>query len=1782
VDVNCVLGAKDNIAAINACVDKAKLIPCDQLTQAPQGAAGTIERGPYTRCEGLYPWFIYKNTGSGNFASPVIKYQPVPLESDRGDSSLGPARGWTSQQHAILDFDGDGILDAIVKPATGNFWWVWFGDGTGGFEPTRHMFTAKYTSQISATGVVPLASVGATEGLFDLNADGLLDHWTWNAAQNYTDLWFNSGTGHISLNAMVTPSGVKPGDDAMHEFGPDDVTYIAAHPPANPSPTWVYWAGNTKQQNRVYDVDQDGRLDVVTPSPIEGPAGVFFNLGTTFNSTSTALSSNMQGLQRLTSVVGTKDIPDGTWNLLSDHIDLDGDGIAEVVDFSNGSYVRARQLNALPPRLLTKVHNGLGAHTTITYASMHDKTTVSQDPDSVWTDHWNRTHPNASPATQWVVKSMTSTDDYANTSSTTSYFYKNPRHGADDEGKYAFRGFGEVTTTTPSGATNVERYGFDVDWAGRLTETLVKPAPSEMTTADEVRSISRTTWEERTLYSGALRTQHATVTETFTCWNGQNEAACKADGGAAAYTRKSTDLAALTSPGASEPSIWVGMNTHLQAGLDPADGSRHTYSAFTYYADPGFYRLRPLMTDKLVRNGDSFTVFERTKTTWDSQYRVKMSEEVFFDENRSAVTHYDYDFTTGNVTKRWKPKQYATDQATTYTYDTRQMFITSEVNELGHRVDTTYDYGTGTKILTEGPNQRTCVTGTGCPLDASHPLKQQSKVVIDAAGRTLERWETVSDDGTLYTLAQTSSATYDNAPIGGKPRKITRRSHLDATSSVWTKEETEVDGLGRPLTKTVDPQGSAPASHVTVFTYRNDGTVASVQVPDPAQNNAARVTYSYFFDSLGRPTMMRRPDGSNPLTNQSGVNIQYNGTTVTTTTVAPPGTGEGQIHTTVATSDAFGRVTRTEELDPSMSAHPTIYTYGPDDNVQTITAPDGVITSMKHDFAGHRTEIARHGRTWKYGYDDNGNLESIVVPGSPNPPITDASYTSTIIYDALDRPIEKLNGPRAMSSTDQSLFANRRETFEYDIGGNMTGRLRYWRSFAPNQSTAAIVHSTRFDAQGNLITAIETLRIAGFPQLQRQIEARYQLLGGVSEMRFQDQIGGTNKTSATIAYDPRGLPASMVLKRTGQPDQTLAVQTRNVAGLVTKRRTDTTGAMTFVESNWVYDPLARLAIQTIQKGPGPVTVAKEVVRYFGDDSPQTVSGGIGTQNTQLVFTYDPRQQLKTVTSSVAGYFSATYNYGLGGRFKRATEAQTISPLPAGTNVKPRDVNYIYGDADPERLTALRNASNGSTYAGYIYDAVGNLTRRCNGGTGVSSCTGESMDYVYDGRDQLRRATKKVNGVVQGSEEYWYGGTGDRIAVVKRDASGTKTELVWFLGDVEAHYDGAGTPTHTYSHLSLGTPVARVDRTSNTATTLEFQFHGLGNNTLAAVAENGTVNASFRYAPFGEVIEAGGGTAGMTTHKRRFNDKYEDDLTTLAYYGARYYDKTSMTWTQGDPLYRVVPDLAKGSPRRANLYQFSLNNPLSYMDPDGHDSHWTRGSQGQLDSAMKREQKGQVYGGGWLEDYGVCLGDEKTPELNCGAVSSAQCEAVPQGETQETFAEAMARTYPGGKLESGQSSTAKMDETAVTASDTWFPDIARSCEKGDETVGEPPYERDDAGDSTGHNTWVSTAPPKPADTGTWRDGHGPLDIVKFGVGKVVGTYAPPVKYLAIAVAVIKGGYKLGKMFLDDPWGTKYEAGHNVWVPGYVKLPERARTYFDSHTFTLDNVPPVFQNTGTSTR
>src|SRR5204863_5982594 len=99
---------------------------------------------------------------------------------------------------------------------------------------------------------------------------------------------------------------------------------------------------------------------------------------------------------------------------------------------------------------------------------------------------------------------------------------------------------------------------------------------------------------------------------------------------------------------------------------------------------------------------------------------------------------------------------------------------------------------------------------------------------------------------------------------------------------------------------------------------------------------------------------------------------------------------------------------------------------------------------------------------------------------------------------------------------------------------------------------------------------------------------RYAAFGRLKQVFFADGAStqgdpqNEGNSSAVTIFDDRGNPLKLQLVRPSLSNQYVGVQTRNVAGLVTKRRTDQSGqAMTYVESNWTYDRLGRVTQQQI-------------------------------------------------------------------------------------------------------------------------------------------------------------------------------------------------------------------------------------------------------------------------------------------------------------------------------------------------------------------------------------------------------------------------------------------------------------------------------------------------------------------------------------------------------------------------------------------------------------------------
>ncbi len=90
-------------------------------------------------------------------------------------------------------------------------------------------------------------------------------------------------------------------------------------------------------------------------------------------------------------------------------------------------------------------------------------------------------------------------------------------------------------------------------------------------------------------------------------------------------------------------------------------------------------------------------------------------------------------------------------------------------------------------------------------------------------------------------------------------------------------------------------------------------------------------------------------------------------------------------------------------------------------------------------------------------------------------------------------------------------------------------------------------------------------------------------------------------------------------------------------------------------------------------------------------------------------------------------------------------------------------------------------------------------------------------------------------------------------------------------------------------------------------------------------ENSNIVSAQDYYPYGEILRSYT-TGADVNSKYRFTEKERDTETNYDYFGARYYDSELARWLQVDPLADKYPGWSP--------YNYALNNPLKYVDPDG--------------------------------------------------------------------------------------------------------------------------------------------------------------------------------------------------------------------------------------------------------
>ena len=226
------------------------------------------------------------------------------------------------------------------------------------------------------------------------------------------------------------------------------------------------------------------------------------------------------------------------------------------------------------------------------------------------------------------------------------------------------------------------------------------------------------------------------------------------------------------------------------------------------------------------------------------------------------------------------------------------------------------------------------------------------------------------------------------------------------------------------------------------------------------------------------------------------------------------------------------------------------------------------------------------------------------------------------------------------------------------------------------------------------------------------------------------------------------------------------------------------------------------------------------------------------------------------------------------------------------------------------------------YKGFAfeYDLLGNLKRT------ESEYT---TSYVYSSTGERLSVESKFNGCIAKPHQFFFSDweEGGVIFNATSDDSGDSDIMDrWKKAGVPRDTEFCGPFIFEYSVLDK----FLFDGGYCTFKDGQASFHyyltdHLGNN-RAVVAEDGTVEQTTEYYPFGGIYGDVSTNPGLQLYK--YNGKEFDHSLSLDLYdyGARLYDPALVVWTGVDPL---ADEYGGISP-----YVYCLSNPVNRIDPDG--------------------------------------------------------------------------------------------------------------------------------------------------------------------------------------------------------------------------------------------------------
>jgi RHS repeat-associated protein len=818
--------------------------------------------------------------------------------------------------------------------------------------------------------------------------------------------------------------------------------------------------------------------------------------------------------------------------------------------------------------------------------------------------------------------------------------------------------------------------------------------------------------------------------------------------------------------------------------------------------------------------------------------------------------------------------------------------LTSATNATGQTAYTQYDYYTGQAVNVEDIN------GTVSSVHYDDPLDRPTKAERAANVPALRAQTTFQYDDAGHTITTTSD----------------QKSYGDNL----IKGEVVYDGLGRT---TESRQYETDAQYIAALArYDALGRVSEVSNPFRPTLGESPVWTQTTYDTLGRAWRVTTPDGAKVITRFDGPK-----------TLVTDQSGKQRLSKT----DALGRLSEVWEVrsaDAAMGTEAVSFPHYAD--VPDVAA--GYRTSYTYDVLGNLRKVEQGTQHRYFAYDslkrllrvrnpeqdvlgtlqlpaamvsalsDNNNAWSLSYEYDENSNIkkrTDARGVSAdYTYDALNRVINK---DYSDSTPDVAYsFDGYTDAQGFHLITNARGQLTQVRS--EGSSGITIYNYTAFDNVGRVTAASQTTDGVTYSMP----EYKYDLAGNITSETYPS--GRVVETQ----YDTAGRVAG-IRKSAGDyyagGDPSVANNLNVIAyaahgGMAAERLGN--GLWERTDYNNRFQP------EHIRLGAAGAenSVLQLDYGYGGTGN----NGNLTNQNITVpasgtqpglaaaqVYSYDALNRLESAreVAGAAETWKQTYAYDRYGNRSLNASQTTLPKLTAPGQTAQPAVASPSMQATSNRFIEDQNGDGSKEYS---YDKSGNLTceaRYCGPAT-------TSPYYEYDAENRLKSVG---GGPAAGGSSYVYDGGGRRV---KKMTGTVVTVFVYDIkGRLAAEYGGGQTPQGGRSYLT--------------------QDH-LG-STRVVTGQQGEVKGRYDYQPFGEELLAGRASQGYGTAgdmRQMFTGRERDGEINLDYFINRYYSPIQGRFTSYDPIFVNVKRLV--DPQGLNLYAYSRNNPLKYIDPDGVD------------------------------------------------------------------------------------------------------------------------------------------------------------------------------------------------------------------------------------------------------